>query len=172
MTAEETPKKQRVSELAGLRRLLTPRVAQPDEAESKRQQVEAALRESESRRRSLTEDSPDHVVVLDTDLSIQFGNYPLPGLTAEVLAGTPPCAYAPEERQSEIKDILENVLRTGEPACHETQYDAPDGGTSYYESRVVPRRELNRVRGLTVHARDITDRRQRRPWGRVKSNLD
>ena len=122
-----------------------------------RKQAETALQESEARWRSVTRDSPDHVIILDKDLNIQFVNHASPGLTVEELIGTPLWAYASVGRRSEIKDLLGRVLKTGEPRSYSTQYSAPDGSTVYYESRVVARTMNGQIIGLTVNARDITD---------------
>jgi PAS domain S-box-containing protein len=127
---------------------------------TERKQVVEALREGEARWRSVTENSPDHVILLDTDLRIQFVNYASPGLTVEELVGTPLYTLVAEERQTEIKQILKGVLTTAEPARYETEYQSPGEGTLYYESRVVPRVLDGKIVGLAVNARDITLRRQ------------
>jgi PAS domain-containing protein len=80
---------------------------------TKRKQFEEALRESESNWRSLIETSPDHILMLDADLNIQFANFASPGLTIEELIGTPLYTYVDKERQDEVKAILEGVLETG-----------------------------------------------------------
>ena len=127
-----------------------------------RVQVDEALRESESRWRSLTETSPDHILTLDTDLNITFANFASPGLKVEELIGTPLYTYVDEQRQAEVKGILEGVLNSGTPASYETIFHLPDGGDIFYESRVTPRlpHGCNEVEGLTVSARDITARKQ------------
>ncbi|MFC2038115.1 PAS domain-containing protein, partial [Chloroflexota bacterium] len=106
---------------------------------TERKQAELALRESESRWRSLTQTSPDPILMLDTDLTIQFANFASPGLTIDELIGTPLYTLVDEPRQAEIKAILENVLRTGAPARYETVYHSPDRGDIYYESHAAPR---------------------------------
>ena len=129
---------------------------------TERKQAEGELRQSESRWRSLTENSPDHILTLDKDLRIRFANYASPGLSVKDLIGTPLHQYVEVERQEEIKAILEKTLTTGINSTYETTYDKPDGSVIYYESRVVPRRiaENSEIIGLTVSARDITERKQ------------
>lgn len=127
-----------------------------------RLEAEEQLRQSEARWRSLTETSPDHILMLDADLNIEFANFALPGLTVEDLIGTRLYTYVEEERQAEIKAILEGVRDTGQPANYETTYYRPDGSVIYYESRVVAHRLAGSepIVGLTVSARDITEHKR------------
>lgn len=128
---------------------------------TERKVAEQELRESEARWRSLTETSPDHILMLDMDLNIQFANYASPGLTVDELIGTPLYTLVDEENQAEIKATLESVLRTGTPARYETVYHRPDGGDIYYEThaRVRALSGSDQTVGLTLSARDITDRK-------------
>lgn len=124
--------------------------------------AEEALRESGTRWQSLTMSSPDYILILDKDLRIQFLNYAAPGLTVEELIGTPLYTYVEEERQTEIKAILEGVLRSGAAATYETTYNQPDGSTIYYESHATPRRlpDNEEIIGLTLVSRDRTQQKQ------------
>ena len=123
-----------------------------------RKKAQEALKESEERWRSLAEKSPDHIITMDKDLKVQFVNYSVPGLTIEDLTGKPLYEFVPG-RQDEIREILETVLRTGEPARYETTYIPPSGVPIYFESHVTPRMMDDEVVGLTLSARDITDRK-------------
>ena len=132
-------------------------------ARLKRKKDRDALSHSEARWRSLTGNSPDHILTLDNNLNIQFANFAAPGLTVEELIGTPLHQYVEgENKQKEIKAILESVLKTGEQKTYETEYDIPDGGTIYYETRAVPRRleSSKDIVGLTVSSRNITERKE------------
>lgn len=125
-----------------------------------RKRAEDALRESEALWRSITESSSDHIVTLDENLNIQFVNFTSPGLTREQLIGTPIYNYVASERQQEIKQILEQALRTGERCSYETEYQDPEGGTIYYESLVAPKIVEGNIVGLTLNARDVTERKR------------
>ena len=129
---------------------------------TERKQAEQALRESEASWRSLTETSPDHILMLDTELTIQFANFASPGLTVDDLIGTPLYTWVDQEAQAEIKGVLEGVLKTGAPNRYETTYHLPDGQALYYESRVAARvlPGSDQIVGLTVSARDITERKK------------
>jgi PAS domain S-box-containing protein len=125
-------------------------------------QAQEGLKESEALWRSLTETSPDHILTLDKDLNIQFANFASPGLTIEALIGTPLYTYVEKDRQAEIKSLLKEVLRSGQDASYETTYVSPEGQVIYNESRVTPRRlpDSEEIIGLTLSARDITERKQ------------
>ncbi len=107
---------------------------------------------------SILEHIPDHILLLDRDLKIEYANYASPGLTVDELIGIPLDTYVEIERQDEIKSILEGVFKTGTPAHYFTTYNKPDGKCIYYESAVAPRFVDDKIEGLTLIARDITER--------------
>jgi PAS domain S-box-containing protein len=106
---------------------------------TERRKFEDSLRESESKWRSLMENSPDHILMVDKDLNIQLVNFASPGLTIDELIGTPLYNYA-NEGSDNVKSILEGVLNSGIPAQYETIYHSPDGSDIYYETYVTARR--------------------------------
>lgn len=118
------------------------------------------LRESENRWRTLAQSSPDHILSLANDLTIQSVNHPAPGLTIEELIGNPITSFLPEDRQTEVKAILQGVIDTGQPALYETEHHAPDGEVIYYETHASQRLSDDRAEGLTLNSRDVTIRKQ------------
>jgi diguanylate cyclase (GGDEF)-like protein/PAS domain S-box-containing protein len=118
------------------------------------------VREAESRLRSIAENSPDHVMLLDKDLIIRYVNHASPGLTVDQLLGAPLYSFIEENDSKRIKQILQTVLETKKPDVYETEYYAPDGKFIYYESRVSPLLSGEEVSGLVVNSRDISHRKE------------
>ena len=127
---------------------------------TERKQAEEALRESEARWRSVADNSPDHVLLLDVDLRIEYANHASPGRTVEEVIGKPLYAYLDGAKQAEIKGILEKVLKTGEPTSYEVEYAKPHGNSLCYESHVARRTQDEKLLGLTVTARDISEHKR------------
>ncbi|MDM8562785.1 PAS domain S-box protein, partial [Candidatus Marithioploca araucensis] len=121
-------------------------------------QIQQAQLESDALWRSITQNSPDHIISLDRELKIQFINHTAPGLTVEQVTGTPIYNYIAEEKQGEVKAKLETVLATNKAIRYETEYVASTGEMIYYESRATPRIVSGQTVGILVFARDITER--------------
>ena len=119
----------------------------------------ALLLESEERWRILTESSPDHILDVDTELNIRFVNYTAPGLSQSDLIGRNLLDFLPHDQKDGIRQILEGVLARGGSGQYENRYDLPDGGYIQYETTAMVRKDADdRPTGLTLVARDITER--------------
>jgi PAS domain S-box-containing protein len=110
--------------------------------------------------KTIFDQSPDHIVLLDKDLCILYTNRPSPGLTLDNLIGVPLHTLVEEGRQEEIRKKLARTLKTGRPCSYETQFTTPDGDIIYYESEVVPWKIKNRKVGLILTTRNITDQKK------------
>ena len=114
--------------------------------------------EAESRFRSIAENSPDHILLLDKNLIIRYVNYPSPGLTIDQLLGTPLYSYVEEDQADRVRQVLQSVLETSKPSNYETSYKDPNGHLIYYESRVSPHKSDGEISGLVINSRDISHR--------------
>jgi len=119
---------------------------------------EQRLQESETRWRTLVEESPDHVILLGTDLKIQYINKPLPGYTAEQMIGDYICHYSEASRQESIQNILEEVVASGEATTYGIEHKGSQGERIYFESRAVSRIVDGETVGLIITVRDISQR--------------
>ncbi len=118
------------------------------------------LAASEARWRSLTEGSPDHVVTLATDLTITYVNRPSPGLTCTDLVGRSILSFVTPEQKGLALATLSEVLETGKSARYEARLPLSDGSELIYETHAAPLVEEGEVVGLTLVARDVTQRKE------------
>ncbi|MEZ4749391.1 MAG: PAS domain S-box protein [Bdellovibrionota bacterium] len=121
-----------------------------------------ALRHSEERWRSLVENAPDFIMNVDLDFKIRYINHSLPPKTREEIAGTSIFDYVnPSERPS-VERVFARSAKTGKPADYDTYAVNPDGGRSWYTSRLSPIYKDGRVSGFTIISTDDTERRKNR----------
>ncbi len=128
--------------------------------DAERRRAEEALRESEEKWRSITEYSPDHIMLLGLDGTIRFINFTVPDLTREEVVGKPVYDFFPAEFHQAAADCFAKVAATGEPGSYDTEYHATTGEVRIFESRVGPVFRAGEVVALTVRSTDITERRQ------------
>lgn len=117
---------------------------------------EQRLLESEARWRAMTESNPDHVLLLDHDLNIEYINRALPGLIGDQAMGAALHECVNEAYRETVRQALQSVLDSGEPSQFETQHLGPDGVMVSYQSHVVPRMLASDIVGLFVFSHDIT----------------
>ncbi len=127
---------------------------------TKRKIAEDTLRESEAKWRSLTENSPDHILLLDRNLIIRFINYTVSGSPVEKVIGNHISKFIPKKSWPEMIKCFERVLKTGKPDGYEMEYPSDDKLTLSFEGRVRSIMHNDEVISLLVIATNITDRKQ------------
>ncbi|KKL72097.1 hypothetical protein LCGC14_2088310, partial [marine sediment metagenome] len=100
---------------------------QRDLEEKQRKQAEDKLKESEENWRSMTENSPAHVLLLDREHKIIFINRTVPDLSKEEVIGTSIYDYTPQEFHKVSRDIYNSVWETGEPSSFHPYYKTKEG---------------------------------------------
>jgi PAS domain S-box-containing protein len=110
--------------------------------------------------RSIAEQIPDNIMVLDTDERIRFINWAVPDLDREAVIGTQPYEHLPATERERVRAAYRGVLASGTPTRIAMEYVAADGKRFHWETRVVPRRRGGRIDGLIVISTNVTERLQ------------
>lgn len=127
---------------------------------TERKKMEKALQESEAKWRSITENSPDIIMLVGADNSILFINRTIGGLRRKEVIGTCVYDYIPDKYKSRVKECHERVLKTGNPDQYETEYQTSEGETLHFDARVGPVRQSGKIVGITVSTRDVSERKK------------
>lgn len=126
---------------------------------SERKQMELALRESEAKWRSLTEDSPDHIMALDRDANIIFINHSMHGLSKDQVINTSFYDFAIQEYKEVAQECFERVLHSGISEKFESVLEDENCELRDIESHVGPVRSSGKIIGLIVRSTDVTERK-------------
>lgn len=119
---------------------------------------ETALRESEEKWRSLTENSPDQVMLTDLDGYILYANRGFMGHHKADLVGKHLVGLIPPRFGQLVQSCLEGVVRQEEPEpCCIECVDAK-GRKAFYELRMSPVTVSHQTVAVAVHSTDITNR--------------
>ena len=126
-----------------------------------RANAEKALRQSEEKWRSLTENSPNHIMLIDLDFNIQFINFTVPDLTKEEVIGKSSLDFVPPDQQHVAIDCFKKVIKSSKPDGYEIKYITAESETQYFEVRIAPVKDRDaRVIGLVSSSHNITKRKQ------------
>ncbi len=123
-----------------------------------RRRSEKALRDSEALRRSITDSSPDYILMIDPEGRILFINHTLPEYTVAGVIGRTVYELLPEHSAKEMKQTVETVLRTGETSRFEIEHQG-ENDIRYFDARVGAVRRDGEIVSLIVNASDVTERR-------------
>ncbi|MHC4915179.1 MAG: PAS domain S-box protein [Planctomycetota bacterium] len=126
---------------------------------TERRKAEAALRESEEKWRSLAQNAPNIVIVVDRDNRIQFINHTVPGFTEEEVLGKSQLDYIQPEYREVVSSAIEHVFQTGSGSSYEIRGTGPHGEISWYETRVGPIKRGDEVVAATLFVTDTTERK-------------
>ncbi len=118
-----------------------------------------ALRESEARWRSLVEQSPDTIVLLDRENKILFVNRSMHGRRTEEIIGKEPADFIFPEHLAEQKAALELAFEVGRQSSYESAGPRPDGTIAWYHIHIGPVIQDGKVVAAILSVRDITSQK-------------
>lgn len=121
-----------------------------------RYQQEAALREAESRWRSITEHAKDHIIMIDREGTVLSINHLDGGLDKEQIIGHNGYDFLPADVREKARTVIEQVFATGEANRFEVRFVDGRGIVSYYDNLVSPISQEERIERVIISARDIT----------------
>jgi PAS domain S-box-containing protein len=122
--------------------------------------AEEALRNSEEIWRSLAESSPDHIMLLDLKGNILYINRTVPDLKREQVIGTSHFDYIPPEWHRVAKDCFKRVIETGKTDHYTTEYRTKDDEVRYFDARIGPVFQEDRVVALISSSTDVTSQKK------------
>jgi PAS domain S-box-containing protein len=126
---------------------------------TEQKQAQAALRASEDKWRSLAQNVPDFVYVVDRSLRICSLNRVAKGFTEADTLGTPASAYVHADSRDEFIECLQSVFASGQPRRLECRAQGDDRALRWYEIYMGPLHGDCGVDEVILVARDVTDHR-------------
>lgn len=125
-----------------------------------RKKAEEALKDSEQKWASLTQNTKDILLIVDKKGTIQYINKTFPPYTLEKTIGTDVYKYLPKEQHNIMSESLKKVFRTGKSDSFEVSSDIPEIGIIWFNTRVVPIKTEGKTSSAILITSDITDRKK------------
>ena len=122
--------------------------------------TEEALKDSENKWTSLTQNTKDILLIVDKKGTIQYINKTFPPYTLEKTIGTDVYKYLPKEQHNIMSESLKKVFRTGKSDFFEVSSDIPEIGIIWFNTRVVPIKIEGKTSSAILITSDITERKK------------
>jgi PAS domain S-box-containing protein len=123
-------------------------------------EAEDAVKISEAKWRSISEYSPDHIILIDLDSTILFVNRPFPNLRDKQVIGKSILDFTPESVHEEAKACYHEVIKTGNLGMYSTEYFKENGESEIFEVRVGPVFDSGKIVNLLCSSTNVSERKK------------
>lgn len=120
------------------------------------------LEKSEERWRSLVEEAPDVILLIDREGRIDYINHTQirNDLEPEEVVSHSVYEFVLDRYHAEIDRVLQTVFEDRLPVTHEVQGPGADGDIRWFQSHLAPIQHFGKVIGATAIVRDVTTERR------------
>lgn len=120
--------------------------------------AEEAIKKSEEQFRSLTENAPNFVALVNRDHDIDYINRVGPEYTLEDIIGTSIYNFVDPDEHDMVRQKVDQVFETGEPNSYRSSLTDEEGKGSHYQVYLGAIRDDNEeVNGVIMIVQDITE---------------
>ena len=127
---------------------------------TERKQAEEALGENEEKWRSLAQNAPSFITIVNRDHLIEYINHPVSGLELEEIIGHKVYEFIQPEYHDIARTKIESVFITGQPCSYESLATGPEGTFAYYDNHLGPIVVADKIISVTIFGMNITERKQ------------
>jgi PAS domain S-box-containing protein len=106
--------------------------------------------------RSVVENAPNFIEVLDNSLNIVFVNRAVESQPGDLIGRKFGDFLSDAKERKRVEAILKNVLKTGQPAQYETSVEVREGVVAWYHTSAGPIYQDGGIAGLVLVATDIS----------------
>jgi len=122
--------------------------------------AEEALRDGEEKWVSLTRNTNDIIMMVDSQGIIQYISKTLPPYTPKETIGKTIYEYVPKDHHDIMSNSLTKVFKTGEQDNYEVSSNIPKIGTMWFSTKVIPVKRDGAVRNVILISTDTTERKR------------
>ncbi len=122
-------------------------------------QTQQALKSSEERWRSITENSSEQIVLIGLDSTIQFINKAPSGFDAQDLIGKDFLEVVPVASSRVAQEKFQEVLQSGLPGSYQAEHSACGGYKRYFDVRLAPVMSRGEVVSVVSSSNEVTGRK-------------
>jgi len=109
--------------------------------------------------KSLVENAPCIIMIVDRKGEIKFINHTVSGITPEEAVGRKHYDYIMPEYHDMVREVTEKVFKTGEVGTYEIRGTGPDGSISWYETRIGPIKREGKIEDVVLITSDVTEKK-------------